>query len=78
MDTDAGSSEDVELQVLIKQLSGCEDRGPDMTECFPSCVSAGTRREGGRTRTGIKISLLLVNSSEPYSILFQLEGESHV
>lgn len=76
MDTDAGSSEDVGLQVLIKQLPGCEDRGPDETKCFPSCVSADSRREGGRTRTGIKMSLLLVNSSELYSTLFQLEASA--
>lgn len=45
-----------ELEILVEQLLGCENRVPDKIKCIPSCVSTDSRLERDGQRTGIKIS----------------------
>ena len=52
----AGSSMESELEILVEQLLGCENRVPDKIKCIPSCVSTDSRLERDGQRTGIKIS----------------------
>lgn len=47
MDNARESSKELELNILVEQLLGCENRALGKTKCAPSCVSMDSRLERG-------------------------------